>query len=271
VSTRPIKRGWLVGLPLLVVLAVGCDWPGKPNPADRPVLPDQVLSFSALFQENCSGCHGAGGKLGPAPPLNDDLFRASVPEKELKQVITFGRGGTPMPAFGRENGGSLTETQIQVLVHEIKGAPYRMADRKATIRGNVTEKDAGGVSPAWGVPAPLAKEVPPYLLARGPAGDKELGIKVFARACASCHGSNGEGGRKGDHPVGAINDQAFLSLMSDQVLRRYAITGRPDLGMPDYTGKAGRGPDFHPLTSQEISDLVALLGYWRQGGSVNGK
>jgi mono/diheme cytochrome c family protein len=257
------------GLPLLVLLAVGCDWPGKPNPANRPLLPDQILVFSVLYRENCSGCHGANGKLGPAPPLNDDLFRASAPEKEVKQVITFGRAGTPMPAFGRENGGSLTETQIQVLVYEIKGVPYRMADKKATISKNAIVKDSSGVLPAWGMPAPLAKEVPPYLLVMDPAGDKEPGAKVFARACASCHGSNGEGGMKGDHPVGAINDQAFLSLTSDQVLRRYAITGRPDLGMPDYAGKAGRVPDFQPLTSQEISDLVALLGYWRQGGSVN--
>ena len=35
-------------------------------------------------------------------------------------------------------------------------------------------------------------------------------------------------------PVGAINDPAFLALISDQALRRIVITGRPDLGMPTY-------------------------------------
>jgi cytochrome c oxidase cbb3-type subunit 3/ubiquinol-cytochrome c reductase cytochrome c subunit len=68
-------------------------------------------------------------------------------------------------------------------------------------------------------------------------------------------------------PGGAINNQAFLALISDQALRRTIITGRPDLGMPAYDGKAGRKPDFRALTSAEIDDLVALLRYWRQGGS----
>jgi cytochrome c oxidase cbb3-type subunit III len=54
--------------------------------------------------------------------------------------------------------------------------------------------------------------------------------------------------------------------MSDHALRRLAITGRPDLGMPAYDGKDGRAPDFQPLTSAEIDDVVALLAYWRQGG-----
>jgi hypothetical protein len=92
---------------------------------------------------------------------------------------------------------------------------------------------------------------------------------VFAHACAGCHGSRGQGGKYGDRRVGAINNQAFLALISDQELRRYAITGRPDLGMPAYDGKAGRSRQFRPLTSAEIDDLVALLAYWRQGRSTN--
>jgi hypothetical protein len=94
---------------------------------------------------------------------------------------------------------------------------------------------------------------------------------VFARACAGCHGSQGQGGKHGERQVGAINDPAFLALISDQALRRYAITGRPDLGMPAFDGKDGRSPDFRPLSSSEIQDLVALLAYWRLGGPANGK
>ena len=51
-------------------------------------------------------------------------------------------------------------------------------------------------------------------------------------------------------------------------MRRYIITGRPDFGMPNY---AEQRIDARPLTSQEINDLVALLAYWRVGGSDNGK
>jgi hypothetical protein len=72
--------------------------------------------------------------------------------------------------------------------------------------------------------------------------------------------------------VGAINDPAFLSLISDQALRRIAITGRPDLApsMPDFADDNSRPPNYQPLTSREITDLVAFLASWRQGGSAHG-
>ena len=89
----------LVTLSLLWV--VGCDWPGKPDPNDRPVPEEQVVDFATLFKNNCAGCHGAAGKLGPAPPLNDPLFLAVIPDAELLRVIGEGRMGTPMPAFAR--------------------------------------------------------------------------------------------------------------------------------------------------------------------------
>jgi hypothetical protein len=37
--------------------------------------------------------------------------------------------------------------------------------------------------------------------------------------------------------------------------------------MPPYDGKDGRPPDFQPLTSEEINNLVALLAHWRQAGT----
>ena len=102
-------------------------------------------------------------------------------------------------------------------------------------------------------------------MARSTGGDKSRGATVFNRACASCHGPLGEGGENGERGAGAINDAAFLALISDQALRRYAITGRPDLGMPDYAAKTGRPHDYQPMTSAEIADLVALLASWRRG------
>jgi cytochrome c oxidase cbb3-type subunit III len=228
---------------LLLFFVPGCDLPGKPRLADKPVAADKVVDFIALYRQNCAGCHGIDGKLGPAPPLNDTVFLSIVPDSLLLKVISEGRPGTPMPAFAAQRGGALTDAQVRAL--------------------------AAGIKPRWWATGKSHGSAPPYSVTTGTGvGDKGHGSKVFARACAPCHGSLGEGGENGDGGAGAINDRAFLALISDQVLRRYAITGRPDLGMPDYADKTGRPHDFQPMTSTEIVDLVALLASWRQGDQL---
>ena len=238
-------RGLLQALlTLLVCSAAGCDLPGKPKPAEQFKPPQKEMAFSVLFQENCIGCHGADGKLGPAPPLNDRLFLALAPDTELQRVISEGRAGTLMPAFAASQGGHLTDAQIKVL--------------------------ALGIRKEWRPSEPAPAGAPPYLARQAKTdgaapGNRDNGLKVFTRACAGCHGDHGQGGRHG-----AINDPNFLALISDQALRRFVITGRPDLGMPDYAGTKGRPEDFQPLTAENVTDVVALLAYWRTE-TVNGK
>jgi cytochrome c oxidase cbb3-type subunit 3 len=244
------KRSWQL-LPLLA-LAVGCDPPGRPTPADRPVPENQILDFSVLYSTRCAGCHGADGRLGPAPPLNDPIFLAIVPDGELGRVIGQGRMVTPgqkslMPAFAHERGGPLTDAQVKVL--------------------------AGGIKKQWGQAAPPSSGLPAYQApAEAGKANQDEGARIFARACAECHGAHGRGVEEGQPlPAGAINNQAFLALTSDQALRRIIITGRPDLGMPAFDGMMGRPTDFRPLTSAEINELVALLKHWRQGQSISGQ
>jgi mono/diheme cytochrome c family protein len=237
-------------------LLTGCDWqlPGKPDPANRPVPENQVVSFEPLFQAHCAGCHGAGGRLGPAPPLADPLFLAIVPDAELLRTITAGRKGTPMPAFAHAEGGSLNESQVKTL--------------------------AAGLKEHWkgvrGLADNIPGKIPEYALksakSENDAASRERGLQLYAKACAGCHGkpqavaqqAKGSG-------VGPIADPAFLALISNQALRRIMITGRPDLGMPNFAGKEGRAEDFQPLTSDDIDDLVALLASWRRAESLAGE
>ena len=239
---QPRRRRWR--LLLLVAALAGCDLPGKPNEADRPKPANQVTDFGTLYATRCAGCHGADGKLGPAPPLNDPIFLAIVPDEELLRVITEGRTVTPgqkspMPAFARDRGGPLTAEQVQAV--------------------------ARGIKARWGGAGPKV-EPPPYLAPKE-TGDKGRGAILFDLACAACHGDKGRGGEE----AGAVNDRAFLALISDQALRRIIITGRRDMGMIDYSVSDWRSPEFKPLTSADINDLVALLKDWRQGKSSNGK
>jgi cytochrome c oxidase cbb3-type subunit III len=237
---------------ILVVCASGCDLPGRPKASDRWVAPQNEKSFDVLYRSNCAGCHGVDGKLGPAPPLNDKLFLALVPDDEIKYVVANGRPGTLMPAFSVASGGQLTALQVLVL--------------------------AEGIKKRWG-PVPAAPaDTPEYRLESGKPdrGDgNEAGMVVFLNACASCHGERGHGrifsGEIGGKRAGPINVPAFLSLMSDQALRRLVITGRPDLGMPACNDRLGRPDEFKPLTSRQVTDLVALLASWRDGARADGR
>jgi cytochrome c oxidase cbb3-type subunit III len=222
---------------VMAFFTTGCDMPGRPNSSDRPVPANSVVNFDSLYRVNCAGCHGPDGSHGPAPALNDQLFLQIVPDEVLTEVIRRGRPSTPMPAFGAEHGGTLSEEQVQVLAAGLKS--HWLATKK-------TEET----------------EPPPYLAGNEPnAGENDhqsAGADVFAEACAGCHGENGAGAS-----AGALNDVAFLTLISDQALRRLVITGRPDLGMPTFAGDDGRGADFKPLSSEQVSAIVALLAQWR--------
>jgi cytochrome c oxidase cbb3-type subunit 3 len=204
-----------------------------------------------LFRRNCTGCHGAQGELGPAPPLNDKLFLALVPADELKLVVAEGRPGTLMPAFAADKGGHLAPAQVSILVDGIKSR--------------------------WGSTDPAPAGMPPYRPEAGKAdrdAGSDAGMKAFARACASCHGDHGQGGtyagKPDGNPVGAINVPEFVALFSDQALRRLIITGRPDLGMPACNDSQGRPEGFQPLTSREVAEIVTLMASWRDGAKSIG-
>jgi cytochrome c oxidase cbb3-type subunit III len=238
-----IRERWRAAFVALSLLALaGCTPPGKPNPANRPVMPDQITDFDQLYAMNCAGCHGKAGELGPAPPLADPLFMAIIPDDVLQGVIRRGRAGTPMPAFAADHGGSLTEAQLQSL--------------------------AEGIKTRWKSDSyVVATDAPRYVVANfeGASSDqaRKRGKEVFSRACAGCHGPGGAGIEADGAIANALRVPAFLALISDQALRRIIITGRPDLGMPNFAEREGRPADFRPLTSGEVDDLVALLASWR--------
>lgn len=259
-SAGALRAVALVAIGGWLALAAGCHDAGKADGEEKSPSP----SFLALFATNCAGCHGADGKLGPAPPLNDDLFRALVSTDELTKAISSGRQGTPMPAFALKNGGELSDEQIATLVAGIKGTSTteKSAEKPAA--------PASASGAGWSAVKAAPKGVPRYALTASgsPTSDELESIRktAFARACASCHGASGQGGKM----AGAINGPEVLALISDQALRRLVITGRPDLGMPDYAERDGRSDDYEPLTDEETTKIVELLHSWREGSAATG-
>ena len=219
---------------LLVGLIASCDQlPGKPDEAARWKRPTEVVAFDQLYADNCSGCHGADGRLGAARSLNDPLYLALVNDETFRQVIAQGVPNTAMPAFAQQQGGNLTNEQIKLLVQGIRS------------RWTQSEQLQGSTLPPYGIDK------------NSGSGDLSRGSLVYQVYCAQCHESDGRSRSK----AGSILDPNYLSLVSDQSLRTTVIVGRSDLGKPDWRNNVqGRS-----MTPQEISDVVAWIASHRGG------
>ena len=198
----------LVAAMLLVL--TGCSgMPGKPQPGPEVPRPDSVLNPVTLYSENCAGCHGGGGKYGPAMALSDPLYLAIVDDDTLRSTISKGRPGTAMSAFAQKEGGMLTDEQINSIIR--------------------------GIRERWSKPNALAGVSAPPYAAKAP-GNSQQGEAVYTTFCASCHGTGAKGGPK----AGSVTNGAYLGLISDQGLRTIVITGRPDFGAPDWREQCSR-------------------------------
>ena len=205
---------------------LGCGpLPGRPKPGPEVPSPDSVLDFATLYNQNCSGCHGAEGKNGPSYPLANPAYQALVDEQILHQIVVKGQPGTHMPPFAVSTGGTLTDQQVDSLV--------------------------SGMRAAWYKPGTLDGANPPPYKAAKPANSAH-GQQVYTTYCAGCHGAAGASGKS---KAGSITDPAFLALLSDQVLRTVVVAGRPDIGQPDWRNDL----PGHPMSDQEVTDVVGWL------------
>jgi mono/diheme cytochrome c family protein len=207
----------------LALFALGCDWmPGKPDPEHVHVRPEQEVDFDALYAKNCSGCHGADGRRGPATPIGEPLYQAWSDIDRIYTAIEQGVAGTAMPAFVEQYGGSLTAEQARILAAEMQKR--------------------------WGGEQDPGRSHPPYA---APLGSVERGAEAFGAYCADCHGADGTGSSK----AGSVVNDSYLALVSTQGLRTAVVVGRPDFGMPNYQGYSAE----RPMLPQEVSDVVAWL------------
>ena len=218
-------RNIYVVMAFAAVLASGCDAPhGQPSKGSEVLAPSEVLDFGALYAENCAACHGSEGRGGAALALANPVYLAIADDTAIRKVIANGVRGTAMPAFAVSAGGMLTDAQIEAIT---KGIRSRWSQQ--------------GILDAATAPSYAPKST----------GDPQRGEVAYKAYCESCHGSGGSGGSKGS----AVTNDSFLALVSDQGLRTIVITGRPELGAPDWRGNMpGR-----PMSDQEVTDVVAWL------------
>lgn len=243
-----IGVSFALGFALLSLSGCNIRLPGRPTDAERWRTPSEISDFSQLYKQNCAGCHGADGRHGAARSLNDLLYLAFVSDAAMKQVISEGRSGTNMPAFSQRAGGGLTDQQIDWIISGMRAAWARPDDFK------------GQKLPGYSANQ-FAPENDATTNVSVSSGDAAKGKAVYQTYCARCHGPEGTGGSEG-----SIVDPNFLAMVSDQGLRTTVVVGRADLGKPDWRSNL----PGHPMTAQEIDDVVAWLVSHRQPTIANG-
>ncbi|HVW31710.1 MAG TPA: c-type cytochrome [Acidimicrobiia bacterium] len=219
------------------------------------VPPSEVLNLE------CARCHGAKAEGGAAtfllqpsqpgelpktvswtaPSLNDVLLRFSP--DEVTQIITYGRPGTPMPAWGLAGGGPLPDQPISDLVNFLQSiqltpeeAMKRNTDRAAQIM-----KDNPGISE---------------------------GQALFMANCARCHTKGysygepqimGGGGAFGPNLTNGVTLRQFPPLAGGVAKHVEFVTTGSDFQKPYGTQGIGSGrmPGFgQELSAKQIDEIV---------------
>jgi len=85
------------------------------QPPDIPPLPDiegDPSQGAVVFQSNCVACHGEQAQGGFGWPLAKN-WAGNQPEVFISQVVAVGIKGSVMPSWSQDNGGPLTQTEIE--------------------------------------------------------------------------------------------------------------------------------------------------------------
>ncbi len=165
-----LTKALSTSLILLAICAVGVPlyWLAEPSRMEgaEQMFDDVFVNRgSKLFATtaeggyDCAGCHGGaeatGGVAPPftltdadgnfdatvtwrAPALNTVMLRFDV--EEVRDILVYGRPGTPMPAWGVEGGGPLTDQQIDELIAYIESIQIPYEEAQAAAEGQLRKE-----------------------------------------------------------------------------------------------------------------------------------
>lgn len=96
-----------------------------------------TIRGGAIFEKQCTGCHGLNGIGKLAPALINPVFQKTASAALIYTTIAQGRRNTAMPAFLSPNGGGLAETDIADLTAYVRSlgtaAPPSLAGQSQTV------------------------------------------------------------------------------------------------------------------------------------------
>ncbi len=227
---------------------------------------DAAALGAAIFEKNCTMCHGALGEGTDAPALRNNKFIQTGTDQEIYDTIANGRSGTEMPAWLQANGGALTADQITGVIAYLRTLQDVEKLPTATpLPPEPTEAPApaGGPTPE---PAQPSNAGGPGAAA-SLTGDPAQGQIVFGLYCAACHGPEGVQGvpnpGSGDGSVPPLNPIDSTLVNADPKI----FAANVDLFVEHGSTPEGDGPmivmpafgDGKLLSDQQIADVIAYV------------
>ncbi len=203
-------------------------WPLDRVRAERLHQREFATDGATLFGTFCAACHGPRGEgmrypgMTAFPAIGNPDFLAIASDRFLTETIRHGRAGRRMPAWG-DNDGGLRADEIDAVVGYLRSL-------------------GAAAAPSDAEPA------------RWLHADVEAGRSLFADACASCHGKNGEGG---EGP--ALHNPVLQRSATDTYLVETIRRGRRGTSMPTFSAAAAT---HATLSNQEIESIVAFIRTW---------
>lgn len=233
-----------LGSTLLIAVALGFYMINEQNrivDAQAQVLSVQLDEAMTLYAENCSVCHGVNGEgIGATPPLNNPAIK-TMSFEDIYKTISRGRYQTAMPAWAIEDGGPLSDYQIDELVALIGYGDWNeTGDRVVNL----------GLAPL----VPFTTEPDPALLAEianlPDGATLQIAVQLFADSCVACHGADGLG--TGIAP--ALNDLDTREKTVEELTRTltYGNAGTLMAGWSNV------------LSTDQINALITLIKRWEE-------
>ena len=306
-----LERALLWGVLSLMVIGVGLPlyWLVEPNRQEGAVeffderfagntfAAHQPFGGGALFKGtaeggfNCAGCHGGDAGIGgevqytltdpvsgelrqvfwQAPALNTATLRFT--DDQLRDVLTYGRPFSPMPAWGLEGGGPMNTQQIDNLIaymHSIElpkdeaqaAMTEAVIEEKLDLMGLRDEMDALEADLAEeGADTEAIQEEIDALLARAERNTEFEGEALFNLNCARCHTLGYSYGEPIENGSGAFGPPLYntvdqFPLIDDHI--DFVANGRARGEQYGQNGQAsGRMPYFNQvLTPEQIEAIV---------------
>jgi cytochrome c oxidase cbb3-type subunit 3 len=191
-----VKRsGSLVGLVVALASLLSPACKARSAPTDS-----KASAAEEPFTKYCAPCHGADAKgyaADHAPSLVNATFLESATDDYLRKSIRWGRPGTSMAAYAKQQGGPLDDATVDRIV-------------------------------AW----LRARGPQPKPLPDAPPGNAERGANVYRAICERCHGER-DSRRDAVH----LANPRFLDVATNAFLRHAIVNGRPGTPMIAFQGQ----------------------------------